>query len=109
MLALAMFSRSVCLARSPENYAWSSARHHLDRRRADPLDVDDTVVRLVGNWRAFLKEAKPGEAAELEKRLSSGRPWGSPSFVDDIERVTKRALSPGKGGWPKGRPRKRRS
>jgi len=40
----------------PEDYAWSCARLHLGRRKTDPLNTDHRVVKIMGGWRAFLRE-----------------------------------------------------
>ena len=47
-------------------------------------------------------------AKRLERSLSTGRPVGSPEFVEGLERRLGRDLAPRTGGWPKGRKRKRR-
>ena len=90
----------------PEAYAWSSARYHLGKRKRDPLGADNTVVSAVGDWRGFLREATEEESDELTKHVSTGRPWAVPAVVQRLEKRTGRALTPSRGGWPKGRPRK---
>ncbi len=87
----------------PEDYAWSSARLHVGRRKTDPLNTDDRVVELMGD--SFLREGVSEEDEELERHLSSGRPWAGSAFVERLERVLGRRLTRGKGGWPKGVPR----
>lgn len=98
------------LAGKPEAYRWSSASYHLGRVRTDPLDTDRRVVDLCGDWGAFLRGAVEGdEERELERRLSTGRPWGNKAFVRRLEKKLGRQLTALKGGWPKGRPRKTRN
>jgi hypothetical protein len=41
----------------------------------------------------------------MELRLSTGRPWGTGEFVKELEERLGRDLTPGVGGWPKGRKR----
>jgi putative transposase len=95
------------LARRPEQYRWSSAAFHLRRRRSDPLGTDRKVEEVAGDWSGFLTAAVEAEEARaLERRLSTGRPWGSESFLRRPEKRSGRRLIPSPAGWPKGRPRK---
>ena len=64
-------------------------------------------AETVGDWRAYLQAATEDEAAALERRVATGRPWAGEGFIDRLERKTGRVLRPRKGGWPKGRRRKR--
>ena len=93
-------------------YAWSSAAYHLGRRRKDPLVEERTLLGLVdggSSWRRFLREGvEEEERRRIESRLSSGLPLGAEQFVRRLEEETGRVLSLRKGGWPRGRPRKRR-
>jgi putative transposase len=94
---------------TPEAYAWSSARFHLDGRRRDALvlDRDRGLMGLVDDWRAVLQDGiDEMEAKRLERHLSSGRPCGSRGFVEMLERRTGRELRPRRRGWRKGRARK---
>jgi putative transposase len=90
----------------PEQYRWSSARFHLGRATSDPLKTRKMAVTMMGDWRAYLREGAENDAAELERQVSTGRPWASDSFVRRLERLTGRRLTPRKGGWPKGVRRK---
>lgn len=93
---------------TPEAYAWSSAAFHLKEAKRDPLVSDRTMLGLVHDWRAFLRDGIDElEARELEKRLSTGRPWGSEGFVEDLEMRLGRTLRKGKPGAIRGRPRRR--
>lgn len=95
------------LVRKPESYRWSSAAYHLGLEAEDPLGTDRTVVELCGDWKAFLAGAvEEADEKELERRLSTGRPWGSEAFVRRLERRLGIRLTASKGGWPKGRTRK---
>jgi putative transposase len=96
------------LVRRPEEYRWSSAAFHCGRKHGDALKTDRKVEEISGGWKGFLAEATEAEEAKaLERCLSTGRPWGSDSFVRLLERRLGRALIPLPGGWPKGRGRKR--
>jgi len=99
---------------TPEAYAWSSARFHLDGRRADPLvaDADRDLLGLLSGaraWRRFLADGVAEiERKRIEERMSSGLPLGTDEFVKGLEEESGRVLVAGKGGWPKGKPRKSR-
>jgi len=96
------------LARKPQKHPWSSAAYHLGLTDSDALDTDRKVEEISGDWRGFLTAAVEAEEARaLERRLSTGRPWGSESFVRRLEKRLSRQLVPLPGGWPKGRARKR--
>ena len=97
---------------TPTAYAWSSAAYHLGRRETDLLVRDRSMRGLVHRWGRFLREgidrieARREEWVRLEEHASSGMPLGDARFVRGLERRCDRRLRPGKGGWPKGRPRK---
>ena len=94
------------IVHDPGEYEWSSARFHLDGRKADPLVGDRDLLGLVDDWRGLLAEGMAGgEEREIEMRLSTGRPWGTERFVGQLEDRLGRALAPQTGGWPKGRRR----
>jgi len=92
----------------PEDYPWSSAAHHLGRRR-DPLVFDHALFWALGNtpfereaaYRAWLDQ---GVAPEEHRRLTDsalkGWPLGSASFLHAIGQATERPVTP----RPRGRP-----
>jgi putative transposase len=90
----------------PEDYRWSSARFHLRKIKTDRLKTRKTALRMVGDWTAFLRESTEKEAGELELRVSTGRPWVIKSFLRRLEKSTRRRLTAGKPGWPKGKRRR---
>ena len=98
------------IVRQPQEYAWSSARFHLRKRKTDPLVEDRTLRGTLSSareWRRFLSDgADKIEAKRIEERMSSGLPLGADGFVKRLEKRTGRVLVPRTGGWPKGRPRK---
>jgi len=98
------------LAKRPEAYRWSSAAFHLRTQQSDPLATDRKVEEISGDWKGFLRTAVEAEEARaLERRLSTGRPWGDKAFLRRLEKRLGRRLIPLPSGWPKGRPRKRRN
>ena len=50
-------------------------------------------------WREFLDASESDrDIATLRENTHTGRPLGSPEFVDSLERRLGRTLAPGKGG-----------
>ncbi len=92
------------------DFLWSSAAHHLGRRR-DPLITDPPGFWALGNtpfereltWRRWLDE---GESESERKRLVDaalkGWPLGSARFLQGLGELSERPLTP----RPRGRPRK---
>ena len=98
------------LTTEPGDFAWSSAAHHLGRRR-DPLISDPPGFWALGNtpferelaWRRWLEEGE--SEAERERLVDSalkGWPLGSARFLQLLGEVSPRPMSP----RPRGRPRK---
>jgi len=95
------------LVKEPGTYEWSSARFHLDGRRSDALVTDRTLLGLVDDWREVLEErVSADDAKEMERRLSTGRPWGTEGFVARLERKLGVELTPQSPGWPRGAKRR---
>ena len=95
------------LATDPARYEWSSAAFHLGRERADPLVPDRTLLGLVDDWRAFLRDGIDDiEARRIERALSGGLPLGSAGFVEGLERRFKRRLTAGRPGRPRKKQRR---
>jgi len=91
------------LAKRPEDYPWSSARHHI-LSLPDPL-LSAGISLSVGtnDWRAFLDDK--GEETVIRRvreRLKTGRPAGDKDFVRKLESIAGRRLE----ALPIGRPRK---
>lgn len=98
------------LSTEPGDFAWSSAAHHLGRRR-DPLISDPPGFWALGNtpferelaWRRWLEEGE--SEAERERLIDAalkGWPLGSARFLQLLGEVSPRPMSP----RPRGRPRK---
>jgi putative transposase len=98
------------LSVEPGDFAWSSAAHHLGRRR-DPIVSDPPGFWALGNtpferelaWRRWLEE---GESEVERQRLIDsalkGWPLGSARFLQSLAEISVRPMSP----RPRGRPRK---
>ena len=95
------------LAEKPWQWKWSSAAAHR-RGKDDKLVTVGPLLERAGNWSAFLRMPVGEEECEtlcLHER--TGRPLGSPSFLDRIERALGRVLRPQKRG-PKGKRKTKR-
>ena len=91
-----------------KEWPWSSAKPHL-QGRDDRLVKVAPLLAMVDNWNAFLKSAIPEEELkDLREHQRTGRPLGSPTFLDRLETLVGRVLKPLKRG-PKPKPRKPRN
>jgi putative transposase len=92
-----------------EAWPWSSAAHHLGRRR-DPLLSDHPAYWGLGNT-PFERESAhahllglgvgAGLATRFEKALRSGHAVGSPGFVREVEGAAGRPAQPRVRGRPR--------
>ena len=88
-----------------EGYLWSSAKAHL-------MEKSDTLLAnpswLEANERKsyvdYVKNSDTEMDSAIRKATSTGRPFGTESFIDEIEFLVNRPLRPKKPG----RPRKKR-
>ncbi len=88
------------LTKRPEDWAWSSARAHLDGR-------DDALVRVAPllerypDWRGYLgDDVEAAELDSLRQHGRSGRPLGSAGFVAKLEAELGRHIGSGRRGRP---------
>ena len=82
------------------DWPWSSARAHLSARD-DRLVKVAPLLAMVGDWKAFLNSAMPEEELrDLREHGRTGRPLGSPTFLDRLESIVGRVLRLNKGGRP---------
>ncbi len=91
------------LVELPEQYPWSSARHHV-RGTPDPVVGDACFLRqAIDDWHSYLAaEADNSVLDRTWQSLKTGRPAGDEKFVHGLERIAGRRLS----ALPRGRPRK---
>ena len=81
-------------------WPWSSARAHL-KGSDDRLVKTAPLLAMVADWPALLDSALPEEQMrDLREHARTGRPLGSSSFLDRLERMVGRVLRPQKGGRP---------
>jgi putative transposase len=92
------------LVERAQDWPWSSVRAHL-RGRPDRLTTLGPVRERYPDFANFLDQEPDAILFErLRQAEGIGRPLGSPSFLDRIERMTRRSLRPAKRGpKPRGR------
>ena len=86
------------LAKTPQDWPWSSAQAHLGWHD-DELAKVTLMLERIGDWRGFLDgrlAADEGEAMRLHE--NPGRPLGSEGFVARLEAALDRVLGPRKPG-----------
>jgi len=87
----------------PEEYAYSSARAHLDLHQDPVLGEELFEEGQRHNYIEFVRSAIPGDQMKAIRRSSrTGRPLGTNTFVSEIERMLAKRLT----ALPVGRPRK---
>ena len=69
----------------------------------------EPLLELVGDWSAFLRVEPDQETREaLRRHERTGRPLGSPAFLDNIESLLNRLLRPARPG-PKAERRRKQT
>jgi putative transposase len=82
----------------PGDYPWSSAQAHLGKR-SDKLIIDCALTEEIGDWAAFINQEDDAEIVKrLRKHLSTGRPLGDESFIEQLESMTGRIFKKQRGG-----------
>lgn len=87
------------LCTRPEQWRWSSARHHLGLETDPVISQSDLLHTFVDDWRDFL--AFPADSEEmtlLRRHEGSGRPLGDSAFLELCESVSGLDLSPRRRG-----------
>ena len=80
------------IVKAPGDYPWSSARHYLGELE-DPLLATSPLGSLLDDWAGFLSSADDSWRHEHIRRAErSGRPLGSVSFIDALEKSLNRRL-----------------
>ncbi len=80
-----------------EDYAWSSAKAHALKTR-DPVLSPCFLVDQISDWASFLRDRDVAFRETLEGVARTGRPFGSESFIRQVEKKVGRELSKKKPG-----------
>jgi hypothetical protein len=92
---------AYCLVASAELWPWSSAAVHCADGPAETwLQLERWRSHWSpSEWRRYLTESEAaGDLAAIRRCTHTGRPLGSPEFVDSLERELQRPLKPRKRG-----------
>ncbi|MCP4643821.1 MAG: transposase [bacterium] len=86
-----------------EDYAWSSAAAHCGLRSDPLLSPDFPPPGVVDDWADWLHEEREEDDAceRIRQHTHTGRPCGSPTFLDQLEQLLQRVVRPKKGGRPR--------
>ncbi len=89
------------MVKRAELYRWCSAAAHCGFRE-DPLLAKWVPPKgPTFNWSAWLaSEEAQDELESLREKTKTGRPWGSDTFIEQLESKLGRPLKPQKGGRP---------
>ncbi len=89
------------LVRLAEEYTWSSAGSHVNGLK-NPLLSPIPLASQIKDWHSFLKgEEKDEDIEQIRKNQSTGRPLGSPEFIDLLEKITGIPIRKRRPGRPK--------
>jgi putative transposase len=85
-----------------EDYAWSSAKAHIDKR-PDPIIIACDLSDEIKDWASFLAEGpSESEVRVLREHASTGRPLGDQAFIERLEKMTgKKIASQRRGPKPR--------
>jgi len=88
------------LVRRAEDYPWSSAPAHCERRFDAILAPTRPFPGVMERWAEWLRDEHEdaGEIETLRRNSRTGRPTGSAGFVAGLEHELQRKLSKGKKG-----------
>ena len=88
------------LSSDPYAWKWSSAKAHADGTD-DILVKASPLLRMVGDWKLFLRDADEEDANKIRGHERTGRALGSDSFLDSLELSLMRAVKRQKAGRKK--------
>ncbi len=93
------------LVERAEEYRWSSAPAHCGLRADSLLSRDFPPADVIEDWAEWLSAgAKSEDVDRIRRQTHTGRPCGSPKFLDQLENLVQRVLRPKKRG-PKPKPK----
>ncbi|QYZ65481.1 MAG: hypothetical protein HPY30_05475 [Gammaproteobacteria bacterium (ex Lamellibrachia satsuma)] len=71
------------------DYRWSSVHAHLSGKGSQGIIQPENLLKLTGDWKAYLKEAQAFRSGKLEWHERTGRPFGTDRFIEKAERLLK--------------------
>ncbi len=74
------------------DYRWSSVHAHLSGKDSQGIIQPENLLKLTGDWKAYLKEAQAFKSGEFERHERTGRPLGTDRFIEKAERLLNREL-----------------
>jgi len=83
------------IRREAWEYRWSSVDAHIAGANDGIVDVEP-LLKIVGDWKAFLQRMKNQQIEEIEKHERTGRPLGDELFMNKISKIVGRDLKPKK-------------
>ena len=87
------------LVTKPEKWSWSSASAHISGNDDKFVTTAPLLQITGGKWEDFLNvEIREDEIIEMQRHEKTGRPLGSVSFVEGLEKALGRLLQPKKAG-----------
>jgi putative transposase len=90
------------LVERAEDYLWSSAAAHCGLRSDILLTDDFPPPGIIVDWSEWLRIDHTDEDKKaIRRHLSTGRPWGAPDFLVELEAITGRQVHSRKRGRPK--------
>jgi putative transposase len=81
-----------------KDYRWSSARVRCGLACDSLLDPTWPPDGLITDWNAWPADHDETAEEAIRRHTAAGRPCGAESFVENIERCTKRSLRPKRPG-----------
>lgn len=88
------------LTPGPYVYKWSSAKSHAEGTD-DILVKVSPLLRMVGDWKLFLRDSDEEDADKIRRHERTGRALGSDSFLESLELSLMRAVKRRKAGRKK--------
>lgn len=87
------------LVRYAQDYPWSSAKAHVERKR-DPLLAHFYLMDQIADWKDYLKQNDSKDIKEIRVRIRNGLPWGGSKFISLLEERYGQILRGKKPGRP---------
>lgn len=89
------------LCQRATEWPWSSAIAHVENQD-DGLGCVQPMLSMVDDWEAYLSETRDNGIGEcISKHSRTGRPLGNNKFVQKLERIVGRRLTPSSVGRKK--------